>query len=104
MKLLKILFLLSGLSAVHSSVNADVWAEREMLAKIEKELSNLEVLVDAAKKQKDNSVRTRFDYQTLLSDISKIREGILVHLDNRMEPTVPSQLKALNTQYTERKK
>ena len=81
---------------------ADVWSERESLSKVEQELQSIKVLILAAKSQRDPNSRTTFNYQVLLNDIDKIREGISTHLADRMEPVVPSTIDALQFDYTER--
>jgi len=83
---------------------ADVWAEREALAKIESELAALESLVMTAKMKSNSDDRTTFDYEVLLNDVRKIRSGISHHLTVPMEPVVPSQIDALNASYTEHQK
>lgn len=87
----------------NAQVNADVWAEREGLAKIETELSSLEVLVMSAKGKSNSEDRTTFDYAKLLGEFRLIRKGIRAHLTVPMEPVVPSTVDALSGQYTEHK-
>jgi RAQPRD family integrative conjugative element protein len=81
--------------------HADVWAEREALAKIESELAALESLVMTAKMRSNAADRTTFEYEELLNDVRKIRSGISHHLTVPMEPVVPSQIDALSARYTE---
>lgn len=95
--------LVSFLSAAPIAL-ADVWAEREALAKIAAELAALEALVETAKKQSNSGDRTTFDYQVLLDDLRKVREGISHHLTVPMEPVVPSTVDALSAEYTEHRK
>ncbi len=80
---------------------ADAWSEREALKKIEQELKSLNALILVAKSQTDTSSRTTFNYQFLLSGIEKVRKGISSHLEDRMEPIVPSTINALKSNYTE---
>jgi RAQPRD family integrative conjugative element protein len=102
MKQLTTIFLLVSVFLFDVSfLHADVWAEREALAKVSKELESLKVLVNAAKSQSEPALRTSLDYDDLLSDIDKIRKGISTHLENRMEPVVPTKIDALKAQYTE---
>ena len=82
-------------------LQADVWTEREALAKVEKELASSKALIQAAKSQRDDTSRTAFNYTALLRDIDTIREGITTHLAQRMEPVVPSSIDALQADYTE---
>lgn len=98
------LLLLVSLLGLSQLSRAEIWAEREALAKIESELSALESLVMTAKGQSNDQDRTTFDYETLLDDLRKIRKGINHHLTVPMEPVVPSTIDALDTQYTEHEK
>lgn len=86
---------------VAGSAQADIWAEREALAKIETEIAALESLVAAAQAQSDPGHRTTFAYRVLLDDLQKIREGIAHHLTVPMEPVIPSSIDALASDYTE---
>jgi RAQPRD family integrative conjugative element protein len=92
--------LLASSIFISAPVAADVWAEREMLSKIETEIGALEELIKAAKAQSDESYRTTFEYQVLLSDFRKIRRGITHHLTVPMEPVFPSSIDALRSDYT----
>ncbi|WP_444928350.1 RAQPRD family integrative conjugative element protein (plasmid) [Microbulbifer sp. TRSA002] len=83
---------------------ADVWAEREALAKIKSELSALEALVMTAKMKSNSEDRTTFDYEVLLADLRKVQSGISHHLTVPMEPVVPSSIDALSSYYTEHQK
>lgn len=83
---------------------ADVWAEREALAKIQSELAALEALVMTAKMKSNSEDRTTFDYEVLLADLRKIQSGISHHLTVPMEPVVPSSIDALSSDYTEHQK
>ena len=83
---------------------ADVWAEREALAKIQSELSALEVLVITAKSRSNSEDRTTFDYGALSDDLRKIQAGISHHLTVPMNPVLPSTIDAVNSHYTEHKK
>lgn len=83
---------------------ADVWAEREALAKIQSELSALEALVMTAKMKSNSEDRTTFDYEVLLADLRKVQSGISHHLTVPMEPVVPSSIDALSSDYTEHQK
>lgn len=83
---------------------ADIWAEREALAKIKSELASLEVLVMNAKMRSNSEDRTTFDYQVLLDDLRKVRSGISHHLTVPMEPVVPSSIDVLSANYTEHQK
>lgn len=97
-------FILVSLLATTQISKADVWAEREALAKIEGELAALEALVMTAKMRSNSEDRTTFDYEVLLGDVRKIRSGISHHLTVPMEPVVPSQIDALSARYTEHQK
>lgn len=97
------LLLVSLMSISQVSV-ADVWAEREALAKIKSELAALEALVMTAKMRSNSEDRTTFDYQVLLDDLRKIQAGISHHLTVPMEPVVPSSIDALSSDYTEHQK
>ena len=83
---------------------ADVWAEREALAKIQSELAALEALVMTAMMKSNSEDRTTFDYEVLLADLRKIQSGISHHLTVPMEPVVPSSIDALSSDYTEHQK
>ena len=97
--LITALFLVSTLIANISQ--ADVWAEREALAKIETELSSLESLVMSAKGKSNTEDRTTFDYEKLLDELRLIRGGISTHLSVPMDPVVPTNIDALSGEYTE---
>lgn len=97
------LLLVSLISIPQVSV-ADVWAEREALAKIQSELAALEALVMTAKMKSNSEDRTQFDYQVLLDDLRKIQSGISHHLSVPMDPVVPSSIDALSSDYTEHQK
>ncbi|QFT57178.1 RAQPRD family integrative conjugative element protein [Microbulbifer sp. THAF38] len=97
------LLLVSFLSIPQVSL-ADVWAEREALAKIQSELSALEALVMTAKMKSNSEDRTTFDYEVLLADLRKVQSGISHHLTVPMEPVVPSSIDALSSDYTEHQK
>ena len=98
------IILLVSILLFSSSSYADVWAEREALAKIQSELAALEVLVISAKKRSNPQDRTTFNYQILLDDMRKIQSGIAHHLSVPMEPVVPSTLDVLSNHYTEHQK
>lgn len=93
-------FLLVSAFAIAGTASADIWAERETLAKIESEIAALVSLVSAAESQSDPANRTTFEYQVLLGDLKKIREGISHHLTVPMEPVFPSTINALSSNYT----
>lgn len=95
---------LSGLLMVSYSANAEVWAEREALSRIEVELTSIEKLVTSAKKRSNSEDRTTFNYQNLLLDLRKIRSGISHHLTVPMEPVIPSGIDALSANYTDHKR
>ena len=97
-------FLLVSLLTVPQVSNADVWEEREALAKIRSELAVLEALVMTAKMKSNSDDRTTFDYEVLLDDLRKIQTGISHHLTVPMEPVVPLLIDALATDYTEHQK
>lgn len=82
---------------------AEIWAEREALSKVETELSALESLILTAKSRSNPSDRTTFDYSALLSDLATVRSGIKKHLSVPMEPIFPSTINALSGNYTEHK-
>ncbi len=98
---IKLFFLLVSMLGYSALASADVWAEREALAKIETELAALEELVLTAKNHSNDSDRTTFNYQILLDDIKKIRSGISHHLTVPMEPVLPNSIDALSANYTE---
>lgn len=79
---------------------ADVWAEREALAKIKIELAALEALVINARSLSNPADRTTFNYEFLIDDLRKIQAGIAHHLTVPMEPVVPSTIDALKNDYT----
>ena len=83
---------------------ADVWAEREALAKIQSELAAFEALVMTARMKSNTKDRTTFDYEVLLGDLRKIQAGISHHLTVPMEPVIPSAIDALSGDYTEHQK
>ena len=82
---------------------AEIWAEREALSKVESELAALEALILTAKSRSNPDDRTTFDYPSLLSDVETIRSGIITHLSVPMEPVLPSTINALEGDYTEHK-
>lgn len=92
------------LTTVPTIVQAEIWAEREALSKVESELTALESLIMAAKGKSNPEDRTTFDYSALLSDIAIIRAGIVDHLAVPMEPVFPSTINALEGDYTEHQK
>ena len=96
--------LLVSLITISQASVADVWAEREALAKIQSELAALEALVMTAKMKSNTKDRTTFDYEVLLGDLRKIQAGISHHLTVPMEPVVPSTIDALSSDYTEHQK
>lgn len=96
------LFSLFTLAGISPHAVGDIWTEREALMAIEQEIKALNILVEDAKKYRDKKNRTQFDYQVLLDDLQKIRQGISSHLIAPMEPVVPSKIDALKTNYTER--
>ena len=93
--------LLVSLFSFTSVAKADVWAEREALAKIQSEVAAIEALVNSTKRRGNNDSRTTFDYQDLLGDLRKIQAGISNHLTMPMEPVLPSTINALEGDYTE---
>ena len=103
MKKLNTLILVS-IICLSQSANAEIWAERESIAKIELELAALESLVMTAKGQSNPEDRTTFNYQVLINDLRKIRSGIVNHLSAPMDPVVPSTIEALSASYTEHRK
>lgn len=96
--------LLVSLMSVTQVALADIWAEREALAKIQTEVASLEALVINAKKQANTEERTTFDYRVLLEDLRKIQAGISNHLTLPMEPIIPSTIDELEGDYTEHRK
>ena len=96
-----LLIVLASLAICAPTAHGDVWAERAALAAIASELSDLEVLVQAAARWSDSSNRTLFAYSRLLDDVRKIRAGISQHLDHPMEPVLPGRIDALSHEYTE---
>lgn len=99
-----IIVLLVSVVSLPFMAHAEIWAERESLAKIESELAALEALVHAAKAQSNSEDRMTFDYKVLLDDLKNIRSGITHHLTVPMEPVVPSTIDALRSEYTAHQK
>jgi len=59
---------------------ADTDAEREALAKIIHELDAITPLIREAKAQANPDARIRFQYDWLLLDLTRIKQGITEHL------------------------
>ena len=102
MKKVKAFLLVSLMGS--SLAQAEVWAEREALSKVETELAAIEALVTSAEGRGNPEHRMTFDYTALISDLRKIRAGIRNHLSVPMEPIIPSTINALEGDYTEHKK
>jgi len=83
-----------------STAHADVWAEREALAKIGSELSALERLVNDASNLAAQDERVQFNYDTLMRDLEAIRTGIAHHLAQPINPVMPSEVSGLSGNYT----
>lgn len=96
--------ILVSLISITGVAMADVWAEREALAKIQAEVYSLEMLVINAKTRANDQELTGFDYRVLLNDLRKIQAGISDHLTMPMEPVIPATIDALNGNYTEHRK
>lgn len=61
--------------------NAQSWNEREKLADIIEQLSELQALIDEASVHADPDARLRFRYDWLRRDLKRVRQGIEDHLD-----------------------
>lgn len=86
------------------AAQADMWAEREALAKVASEVSALERLVYDASLQMGKDDRIRFDYDTLMADLQAIRGGINTHLAQPINPVMPERVDALAGNYTKANK
>ncbi|WP_037375564.1 RAQPRD family integrative conjugative element protein [Sedimenticola selenatireducens] len=74
---------------------ADADAEREALARIAHELEAFEPLIQTAESQAEPDRRIRFRYDWLRKDLSRVRQGILEHIDApRAEPRTFPPLRA----------
>ncbi len=101
MNFMKTTMILILVSLLAPCARADIWAEREALAKVASELTAIEILVKAAKAKSHNAARAKFDYEALLNDLNTVRAGISVHLTSPMEPVLPSLIVDLKGEYTE---
>ena len=79
---------------------ADVWAEREALAKVSSEISALERLVIDASHIHDQDGRVTFNYDRLMRDLEVIRLGIGEHLQRPINPVMPLDYQGLRGDYT----
>ncbi len=70
-------------SAAHAG---DEELEREQLARIAHEISQLEAMVAAAAQNKPTGQRVQFRYQWLQRDLQLVREGITQHTDAPRQP------------------
>ncbi len=61
--------------------DAQSWNEREKLAEIIEQLSELQALIDEASVHADPDARLRFRYDWLRRDLTRVRQGIEDHLD-----------------------
>ena len=96
-------FLLTTATAIAmsaSAAQADVWQEREALAKVASEISALERLVHDASKINQADGRVKFNYDTLMADLELIRSGIAAHLSQPINPVIPSSVDGINGGYT----
>lgn len=81
-----VLFLIASIIFSYG-VQADVSAEREVLARLLHELQVLETLIDKAEVQREKESRIQFRYDWLRQDIARIKTGIQAHLNApRTEP------------------
>jgi RAQPRD family integrative conjugative element protein len=72
-------------------------AEREVLGRLEQELSLLEGLIREAQDQRNPAARTQFRYDLLTRDLEAIRHGIRQHLQG--PGTEPREFKPLRGDY-----
>lgn len=64
-------------------------AEREVLSRLEQELTFLQRLAREAQAQRNPSARIKFDYNRLMQDLDAVRHGIRSHLrEPSTEPRV----------------
>ena len=82
---------------------ADIWAEREALAKVASEINAIKHLVHDASKLSENRSRVKFNYDALMNDLEVIRAGINTHLSQPIDPVMPSSVNALGGSYTTNK-
>lgn len=92
------------MSVAATQVQADVWAEREALAKVGSEISALERLVNDASKLAAQDDRIHFNYDSLMRDLEAVRTGIAHHLSQPINPVMPSQVNGLTGYYTQSNK
>jgi RAQPRD family integrative conjugative element protein len=78
----KIQHIIAGLLvlALYSLPSFASTSEAETLAKIDHELNALDVLVQQAKAQADQTQRITFDYRALEADLDLIKQGIRRHV------------------------
>lgn len=86
--------------SISTAASADVWAERQALAQVTKEMQALERLVNETSKLSKDDSRVRFSYDSLMYDLKKIREGVERHLAQPINPVLPSEIKNLRGNYT----
>ena len=82
------------------NAQADIWAEREALAKVVSEINAIEHLVHDASKLSENRSRVKFNYDALMNDLEIIKTGINTHLSQPIDPVMPSSVNALGGSYT----
>lgn len=83
-----------------SMATADVWAEREALAKVSSEISALERLVIDTSHLNRTDGRVIFNYDRLMRDLEVIRLGIGEHLKRPINPVMPLDYQGLRGDYT----
>lgn len=76
-----ILMMLSGFLSSHGLAQGLAEAEVVSLNKIITEINYLERLVKGARQNQDPGRRAQMDYNQLLLDLDRIRDGIADHLD-----------------------
>ncbi|MFK5947479.1 MAG: RAQPRD family integrative conjugative element protein [Methylococcales bacterium] len=99
-----ILFGLVSCLSILSVAHADVWSERQALAKVQSELNSLLLLVSVAKDQSVQNSRMHFDYSTLEKELNIIKSGIGDHLADPMDPVMPDNIVQIDGAYTVRNK
>lgn len=89
-----------SLWSIASMAQADVWAEREALAKVSSEISALERLVIDASHLNQPDGRVTFNYDRLMRDLEVIRLGIGEHLQRPINPVMPLDYQGLRGDYS----
>lgn len=76
----KQLFILILFISVGSTSHADAFAEKATLARLANEILALEPLVREAEQRRSSGNAVKFQYNTLRSDLAKIRHGIEAYI------------------------